>query len=71
MRRSKDGRGKSLYGEFGVWRRPGGSIHLTLKDAAGKSRHLAVNADPSRRNGHPTLYAALEQCLLSAGIAEQ
>ena len=70
MRRSKNGQRKSLYGEFGVWRRHDGSIHLTIKDAYGKSRHLAVNADPTRRSGHPTPYAVLEQCLAEAGILE-
>jgi hypothetical protein len=62
MKRSK--KGKAVYTQIGVWREPDGSIHLTLKGV--KSGHVAVNADPSKRNGHPTLFARLDQLLNEA-----
>lgn len=62
MRRSS--KGKSVYAEIGIWREPNGSIHLTVKGL--KNGHVAVNEDPARRNGHPTLYARLDQILRDA-----
>jgi hypothetical protein len=59
MKRSK--KGKAIYTQIGVWRESDGSIHLTLKGV--KNGHVAVNADPSKRNGHPTLFARLDQLL--------
>ena len=59
MKRS--GKGKAVYDEIGVWRELDGSIHLTIKGV--KGAHMAVNADPSKRNGHPTLFARLDQLL--------
>ena len=62
MKRSK--KGAAVYTQIGVWREPDGSIHLTLKGV--KNGHVAVNADPSKRNGHPTLFARLDQLLKDA-----
>jgi hypothetical protein len=62
MKRSK--KGNAVYTQIGVWREPNGSIHLTLKGV--KSGHVAVNADPSKPNGHPTLFARLDQLLKEA-----
>jgi hypothetical protein len=59
MKRS--GKGKAVYAEIGAWREPDGSIHLTIKGV--KNGHVAVNSDPSKRNGHPTLFARLAQLL--------
>ena len=49
MQRSK--KGKAVYTQVGVWREKDCSIHLTLKGV--KNGHVAVNAAPSKRNGHP------------------
>lgn len=62
MKRS--GKGKTVYAEIGVWREADGSIHLTIKGV--KNGHVAVNADPSKRNGHPTLFARLDRLLKEA-----
>jgi len=62
MKRSKKGR--AVYAEIGVWREQDGSIHLTLKGV--KNGHVAVNSDASKRNGHPTLFARLDQLLKDA-----
>jgi len=59
MRRSS--KGKAVYTKVGVWRESDGSIHMTLKGV--KNGHVAVNADPIKRNGHPTLFARLDQLL--------
>lgn len=62
MRRSKTGR--AVYTQIGVWREPNGSIHMTLKGI--KNGHVAVTPDPGKRNGHPTLFARLDQLLKDA-----
>jgi hypothetical protein len=62
MKRSKKGR--AVYAQVGVWRESDGSIHLTIKGV--KNGHVAVNSDPSKRNGHPTLFARLDQLLKEA-----
>ncbi len=62
MKRSE--KGKAVYAQIGVWRETDGSIHLTIKGI--KNGHLAVNSDPSKRNGHPTLFARLDQLLKEA-----
>jgi hypothetical protein len=62
MKRSNSGH--AVYAEIGVWRERDGSIHLTLKGV--KNGHVAVNADPTKRNGHPTLFARLDALLKSA-----
>jgi hypothetical protein len=59
MKRSKKGR--AVYTQIGVWRESDGSIHLTLKGV--KNGHVAVNAEPSKPNGHPTLFSRLDQLL--------
>ncbi len=62
MKRSA--KGKTVYAEIGVWREAGGSIHFTIKGL--ENGHVAVNSDPVKRNGHPTLFAKLEQVLAQA-----
>jgi hypothetical protein len=59
MQRSKQG--KAVYTQVGVWRESDGSIHMTFKGV--KNGHVAVNADAAMRNGHPTLFARLDQLL--------
>jgi hypothetical protein len=62
MERSK--KRKAVYTKIGVWREPDGPIHMTIKGV--KNGHVAVNADPAKRNGHPTLFARLDQLLKDA-----
>ena len=59
MRVSKGG--KSVHLEVGFWLHKDGSIHLTANDV--KGFHVAINEDPKRKNGHPTLYKRLSKCL--------
>ncbi len=59
MKRSA--KGQAVYTEIGVWREPDGSIHISFKGL--KGGHVAVNADPTKRNGHPTLFSRLDQLL--------
>ena len=63
MRISKNG--KSVHVEIGFWLNDDGSIHDT--SGALKGFHVAVNREPSRSNGHPTLYRRLARCLQEAG----
>ncbi len=58
-------KGRAVYAEIGFWLDKNGSIHLTIKGAQGG--HVAVNEDPERRNGHPTLFRRLAQLLRDAG----
>jgi hypothetical protein len=63
MKLSKKGR--SVYTEVGFWLEKDGSIHLGIKgDPTG---HVAINEDPARRNGHPTLYRRLANALRKSG----
>lgn len=62
MQRSKKGR--AVYTKVGVWRESDGSIHMTIKGI--KNGHVAVNSDPAKRNGHPTLFARLDALLKEA-----
>jgi hypothetical protein len=59
MKRSD--KGNSLHAQIGFWHAPDGSIHLTIKGSLGG--HVAVTSDPTKRNGHPTLYARLDALL--------
>ncbi len=63
MRVSKDG--KSVHVEIGFWLDPDGSIHMTSNEL--DDFHIAVNEDPARKNGHPTLYRRLAKLLKDAG----
>ena len=63
MKKSQDG--KSVYLEMGFWLEKDGSIHLSGKGVSGF--HVAVNEDPAKRNGHPTLYKRLAACLKQMG----
>lgn len=64
MRRSK--KGGSVYTRIGVWRDKSGLIHMTLEGV--KGGHVAVAADPSKRNGHPTLFECLNRLLDDASV---
>lgn len=59
MRISKNG--KSVHIEVGFWLQDDGSIHMTSNEAEGF--YVAINEDPSRKNGHPTLYKRLHSIL--------
>lgn len=61
-------KGKSVYAEVGFWREKDGSIHLSAKGVRGF--HVAINLDPKKPNGHPTLYRRLD-ALLSDAVAPQ
>ena len=58
-------KGKSVYAEAGFWLEIDGSIHLSFKGVPGF--HVAVNADPKKPNGHPTLFKRLAKLLADAG----
>lgn len=58
-------KGRSVYLEIGFWLEKDGSIHLAAKGVPGF--HVAVNQDPQRRNGHPTLFRRLAKCLKKSG----
>ena len=62
MKRSK--KGNAVYAGIGFWRQSDGSIHLTIKGATGA--HVTINADPAKRNGHPTLFSRLDKLLKEA-----
>jgi hypothetical protein len=62
MNRSKQG--KSVYLRIGFWREKNGSIHIGSNEVEGF--HVAVNSDPSKPNGHPTLYKRLDALLEAA-----
>jgi hypothetical protein len=57
-------KGKSVYAEAGFWREPDGSIHMSFK--GGPGFHVAVNTDPKKPNGHPTLFKRLDALLTEA-----
>lgn len=57
-------KGKSVYAEAGFWREKDGWIHMSLKGVPGF--HVAVNADPKKPNGHPTLFKRLDALLALA-----
>jgi hypothetical protein len=63
MKRSKQGR--SVYLEIGIWREPNGSIHMSGKGIPGF--HVAINADPKKPNGHPTLFKRFDALLPHSG----
>ncbi len=64
LERSKKGR--SVYTRVGFWFDPNqGSIHMTLHGVP--NGHVAVNREPGRRNGHPTLFTKLAKALREAG----
>ena len=58
-------KGRAVSTEVGFWLEKDGSIHLTIKgDSTG---HVAVNSNPEKRNGHPTLYRRLANALREMG----
>jgi hypothetical protein len=60
---SKEGR--TIYFRIGVWLEKDDSIHLSASDVDGF--HVAVNKDPEKPNGHPTLFKRLAKCLRDNG----
>jgi hypothetical protein len=58
-------KGKSVYARAGFWLEKDGSIHLAFQGVRGF--HVAINADPTRRNGHPTLFKRLAKLLTEVG----
>jgi hypothetical protein len=60
-------KGKSVYAEAGFWRESDGSIHMSFKGVPGF--HVAVNEDPKKPNGHPTLFKRLNALLVAAESA--
>jgi hypothetical protein len=63
MRISKNG--NSVHMEMDFWLNDDGSIYLTSNEVEGFQ--IAVNADPDRKNGHPSLYRRLAKCLSQMG----
>ena len=62
--------GKSIDIGVSVFRNADGSIHMTSRELikGKRSFHVAVNEDPTRKNGHPTLYKRLDALLAKAGV---
>jgi hypothetical protein len=58
-------KGKSVYVKMGMWLEKDGSIHFSAPGVHGF--HVAVNREPEKRNGHPTLYKRLAKCLRDMG----
>lgn len=65
MRRSKDGKGRSVYAEVGFWMQSDGDIHMTIQGL--ENGHVTVTADPKRTTGHRTLYKRLSDALRQMG----
>lgn len=59
-------KGNTVYARMGIWLEKDGSIHLSVP--ADAKFHVAVNQDPKRRNGHPTLFRQLARCLRENGV---
>ena len=57
--------GTSVFLEVEFWLEKDGSIGLTARDTDGFI--VTVNQDPSRPNGHPTLFGRLTDCLRKMG----
>jgi hypothetical protein len=58
-------KGNTVYAKVGIWLEKDGSIHLSVP--GDKKFHVAVNREPERRNGHPTLFKQLARCLREQG----
>lgn len=58
-------KGNAVYVNMGMWFEKDGSIHLTAPGVPGF--HVAVNKEPDRPNGHPTLFRRLANCLRENG----
>jgi len=63
MRLSGDGR--RVYMEVCFWLGPDGSIYLAANDVDGF--RVAINAEATHQNGHPTLFKRLAACLRDMG----
>ena len=67
MRRSKDGKGSSVYIEIAMWA-DADEIHVTTgSDKDVPDFHIAVGRDQSKPNGHSALFKHLTECLRKAG----
>lgn len=49
------------------WKRPNGLINIATNDPEGTGFNVAISADPTKRNGHPTLYRRLDAFLRMKG----
>jgi hypothetical protein len=67
MRQSTRGKGgnqpRSVSLEIMFWKTPSGTIHVATNDQEARDFHVAITADPNKRNGHPTLYRRLDSYL--------
>ena len=70
MRRSRTGRAgdqpRSVSLTIMFWKK-GGTIHVATNAPDAPDFHVAVTADPSKRNGHPTLFRRLDSYLRRLG----
>jgi hypothetical protein len=48
-------------------KRPNGLIHVATNDPEGIGFNVAISDDPTKRNGHPTLYRKLDAYLKMKG----
>jgi hypothetical protein len=48
-------------------KRPNGLVHITTNDPEAVGFNVAISDDPTKRNGHPTLYRKLDAFLTMKG----
>ena len=64
----KSNTGNAAYFNAGIWyEEKTETIHMTRSDA--RDFHIKVHRDPSRKNGHPTLFKNLANCLRAVGAS--
>jgi hypothetical protein len=51
-------------------KRPDGVIHIATNDPEGVGFNVGISNDPTKRNGHPTLYRKLDAFLTMKGIQD-
>ena len=59
MKRSR--KGNAISAQIRLWHEDNDTIHLIIEGVP--NGHAAVNADPTKPNGHPTLFARLDSLL--------
>jgi hypothetical protein len=70
MKLSKGKGGKaprSVTFAIDFWKRPNGLINIATNDPEGIGFNVAISDDPTKRNGHPTLYRKLDAFLKMKG----